>query len=356
MSNYAILRFAKLKSFQEIGKVGAHNHRSKNVLNANPDLSSQNQYSDSEKLTDKVKRNLEGVKVRKNAVLAVECLMTFSPEWWERIKQEKSPAEQTESLEAWKNQSLEWLEKTAGAGNVVDWALHMDETTPHIQAVFIPFDLKGKLNCRDLLGGAEKLSALQDSYFESVKNLDLKRGQKKSKAKHTKISSYYSHINKTDQHLSKHLKQIDKRLAGIQMPSKLEALTNLEKWFDSYKMPMQWLRSLYIKIYRKNKKLENQISDLKFENIRHIEQIKSLESRFNNLVAGLGAKDFNSMSIEKREVIKKAIKQSIVAFDKDQASKLVQGPSQAPQRASEVDPLPAVVPVDPSPSRPGFRP
>jgi 5S rRNA maturation endonuclease (ribonuclease M5) len=56
---------------------------------------------------------------------------------------------------------------------------------------------RGKLNCRGLFGGREKLSKFQDSYANALSPLGLERGIKGSRAKHTKIQHYYAAVNKS---------------------------------------------------------------------------------------------------------------------------------------------------------------
>ena len=69
--------------------------------------------------------------------------------------------------------------------------MHLDETTPHIHAVVFPENAKGRLCAKDWLGGADKLSAMQDSYARSMEGLKLERGVKGSKARHMDIRQWY---------------------------------------------------------------------------------------------------------------------------------------------------------------------
>lgn len=57
-------------------------------------------------------------------------------------------------IEAWCKDNIEWLEKHfGGADNVVSAILHLDERTPHIHAIVISLDEKGKLNYTKYLSG-----------------------------------------------------------------------------------------------------------------------------------------------------------------------------------------------------------
>lgn len=54
---------------------------------------------------------------------------------------------------------------------------------------------KGKLNCKDFLGGRVKLNQMQTNFANAVADLGLARGKEGSKAKHTSIKEYYHDIN-----------------------------------------------------------------------------------------------------------------------------------------------------------------
>ena len=69
-------------------------------------------------------RELLPEKRRKDAVLAVEYVMTASPEWWK----EATPRQQAEFFA----HSEQWLEKKYGKDRVVAAVVHRDEATPRI--------------------------------------------------------------------------------------------------------------------------------------------------------------------------------------------------------------------------------
>ena len=89
-------------------------------------------------------------------------------------------------------------ERAGGAANVLAAHVHLDETTPHIQATTIPLVQKAvgrrgrrpkgslplppaepswRLSARDLVGGSrETLVAIQDDYAEAMAGHGLRRG------------------------------------------------------------------------------------------------------------------------------------------------------------------------------------
>lgn len=189
--NYAILRTKKLKTVQQIQIAGMHNDRTLKVANANPEISSllvagsPTPRARYEELITKL-----NIKERANGVKAVEIVLTFSPEAKKHIPVRK-----------WTEANITWLKKEFGSSAILNAQLHMDETTPHIHAIIIPVKKKKGawcLCCRDFLGGASKLSALQDRYALAMSEFGLHRGIKRSNATHEEIKSFYSNLHQPE--------------------------------------------------------------------------------------------------------------------------------------------------------------
>lgn len=126
-------------------------------------------------------------KVRKNGVLAIEYLVTASPE----DMKGKTRQQQDDYF----RDALKWVEAKHGQVNVVYAGIHRDETTPHMYAYVVPIDSKGKLNCRAFLGGAQALSQMQTEFAQEVgQRHGLQRGLEGSKARHTSIQQYYARV------------------------------------------------------------------------------------------------------------------------------------------------------------------
>lgn len=127
-------------------------------------------------------------KIRKNAVLGFEVLMTYS-------RDDSIDAEQ------WAKQSVEWLHRQfdrAGDGksNVLHAVMHRDETgNVHIHAFVVPIDERGHLNADGFTHGSRVMSEMQTSYAKSVENLGIKRGIAGSTAKHKDIQRMYAALN-----------------------------------------------------------------------------------------------------------------------------------------------------------------
>jgi 5S rRNA maturation endonuclease (ribonuclease M5) len=197
---HAIARIAKLKS----GSVGAssqHTRRARETLNANPEIANvrfigQPDSPDLPSLETIVRERIGDQTIRKNGVLCVEMLLTASPEYFRPDDPSKAGFYEPERLADFQQSVHSWLDKEYG-DRIVRAELHLDESTPHVHAYLVPLDERGKLNCRGLFGGREKLSQFQDSYANALSPLGLERGIKGSRAKHTKIQHYYAAVNKS---------------------------------------------------------------------------------------------------------------------------------------------------------------
>lgn len=201
---FAILRYAKLKSTGAIRGSAAHMRRTIETPNADPNrtagntilIGSPSPFSDVDALLPKLGQRKDPndpkskLLRRSNSVLAVEVLMTASPEWW----QIATAAEKNE----WVERSAAWLAKEWGAANVAHLELHMDETTPHLTGFIVPLDEEGGLNARQFIGGkaskakpgSSLLSGHQTRYAASVEPLGLRRGRLGSDATHETMRSY----------------------------------------------------------------------------------------------------------------------------------------------------------------------
>lgn len=195
---YAILRTQKLKSGIAMRRSLAHAFRERETPNADASRTPDNTHIGADGVDAALAKFNERLatqdKVRKNAVLAVEYLITASPE----AMHGKSRQEQ----DAYFRDGLEWLKRRHGAENVIYAGIHRDETTPHMYAYVVPLDERGKLNCRAFLGGAKALSTMQTEFAQEVGHQhELQRGIEGSKARHTSIQQYYSRVNQAFEQL-----------------------------------------------------------------------------------------------------------------------------------------------------------
>lgn len=228
MSNFCILRIKKLHADSNVAGALAHHLRTRETDNADPEKIRRNWYSGNEYTKDengrldkssnediearrkmkavalaKYRRNLPE-KIRKNAVRAVEFMVTVSPEVMSR--------KDFNSVK-YLNDCANWVREKFGKENVFFVAHHNDETTPHGSILITPKDENGKLNARKFFGGREKLSELQDSFYQEVgKAHGLERGIRGSKAHHKTIKTWYAEQNQETRKLENIAREITERI------------------------------------------------------------------------------------------------------------------------------------------------
>ncbi len=258
---HAIARIAKLNS-GNIASSEQHTKRVRETPNANPEiqnirLGGQPETKDCPTLDTIVRERIGEQTIRKNAVLCVEMLLTASPEYFRPDDPSRAGAYQPQRLEDFQQAVHQWLDEQYG-DRIVRAELHLDEATPHIHAYLVPLDERGKLNCRGLFGGREKLSKFQDSYAEALSPLGLERGIKGSRAKHTDIKQYYAAVNK-EPDLTLDMATIQHQLADrTRAIREKEALKRTAKALASEKEVLQQrLRDLETRVHNQNRELEN---------------------------------------------------------------------------------------------------
>lgn len=186
---YAILRIQKIKHSGGLHRSLKHGFREQETPNADSKLSASNDKigaSNSAEVMEKFRLAMPA-KVRKNAVLAVEYLITASPE--------SMKSKDRKGQDSYFSDALDWLKTKHGADNVLFAGVHRDETTPHMYAYVVP-KVNGKLNARHFFGGVHALKELQTDFAATVGALHgFERGIEGSKARHTSIKDYYKRVN-----------------------------------------------------------------------------------------------------------------------------------------------------------------
>ena len=223
---HAIARIAKLKS----GNVGAsekHTKRERDTPNANPEITNirfigQPDSPDLSNLETIVRERIGSQTIRKNAVLCVEMLLTASPEYFRPNDPSKAGYYEPERLADFQQAVHSWLDNEYG-DRIVRAELHLDESTPHIHAYLVPLDERGKLNCRGLFGGRQKLSQFQDSYANALEPLGLERGIRGSRARHTTVKQYYAAVTKSPE------KSLDRATIAHQLADRARAIKEKEE-------------------------------------------------------------------------------------------------------------------------------
>lgn len=254
-----VCRIQKLKSASALSGVGRHNHRLSAQPHVNAAMTKRNRVllgsSDIEadvntRLADAVKNKAGGF--RKNAVLAVEMILSASPEYFTDQK----------ATDKWIEASTQWLKKTYGK-NLVNVVVHLDEQTPHIHAVIVPLDKRMKLNCDGFFGSKEKLSDLQSDVAKSVAHLGISRGTKKelTGATHTEISEYRKAVNlytETKNSVKRAVSNVEQMPSFLPVVKKDDATSYYKQVI--YKAVTKALPSFLNRIIRENKALKAELA------------------------------------------------------------------------------------------------
>ena len=152
-----------------------------------------------------------GKRRRSNSVIAIEVLLTASPEWWA-----DASAEQQQD---WLDRSTAWLVQEYGRENIAHLRLHGDERTPHLTGYVVPLDPDtGHLNARRWIGGAARCRQQQTDYAAAVAPLGLSRGIEGSTATHERVRRHYA--------------QISAPVATLEIEVPPRVLLNPDKWAD----------------------------------------------------------------------------------------------------------------------------
>lgn len=227
-----------------------HLNRTKEVKNANPELSQYNFHvvadfesgrihctkeNPKESLRDRIDNRLkEGYnarnkagelkEIRKDAVRYVDVVMTAGHDEMAKIVKDGKLGE-------WALQSYAWAARQFGAQNIVDFTCHVDEHTPHIHAVIVPLTADGRLCAKEILSKG-KLHHMQTSYWQDVMNrYGIERGKEKSRATHQEVKTWYSQISKA---MGFPIKPLDLSKPELQAPS-IEAkklFQSTREWLD----------------------------------------------------------------------------------------------------------------------------
>jgi hypothetical protein len=170
------MRMEKVKSRGELAGRLRHNTREHLAPNVDPDRVQNNLLIGG--AVSKVMKDFSArlpENVRKNAVLAVEVMMTASPGF-------------TGDWDKYLKDCDKWVSDFFGKENVLSVAHHLDETTPHTQIMVMPMK-DGKLNAKHYIGGVRnRMTELQNDFYEKVgRPAALERGQPRpeTRARHT---------------------------------------------------------------------------------------------------------------------------------------------------------------------------
>lgn len=193
-----VFRFKKIKSVAGVVAAVGHDERLQmpsRPENADPSKRVDVIISAGEDPEEGLKKKLEGVWRRKDAVLAIEAILTASPEYFRHDPGHTEYGKwNPEKVESFRKAGEKFLRAKFG-DMILSLAFHLDEATPHFQCIFVPV-MDGKLNAKAVMGDREKLRSWQDEAHKAVEHLGIERGVKGSRAKHVSVKKYYENVNR----------------------------------------------------------------------------------------------------------------------------------------------------------------
>lgn len=184
---YVVLRVEKLKSRASLFRQVQHDTRERMPDNADPARTHLNM---GDKAVAPVMAKYDALlpeKVRKNAVLAVQYMISLSGEAVGKLGGRKT-------LDYLK-ECRDWaIARLGGPKNVLSICLHQDEKEPHLHVTMIPLK-DGKLNARAYIGGhRDVLVQMQTEIGEIGKKYGLERGRPRMETgrRHITVGRFYA--------------------------------------------------------------------------------------------------------------------------------------------------------------------
>lgn len=240
MSNFAILRMGKIKSLESLSRGLKHIFREGKTMNADETRKGLNTNLVTASTSDATARLMGRLpeKRRKDAVLAIEYLVTASPEAMQAMSEEERYQ--------YFNRAWKWLVARHGAENVVGGAVHRDETTEHMHVFVVP-RVGDRLSAKAFMGGPKQLAQVQDDFAREVgEPSGLQRGARRSGRGHTSIRTWYEAQNVQEDALEAAMDTIKelggdacrlyaekynaRRAARLQIPEPEPEMATVDEW------------------------------------------------------------------------------------------------------------------------------
>ncbi|WP_285711110.1 plasmid recombination protein [Erythrobacter oryzae] len=170
--HYAICRCTRLKTWNDVAKAVRHNDRDQRERSTIEGRPAPREFVDRGGLSAVAygKKMLAqcGIKAAEGQVVAVEYMITASPEWFHG----KDPKEYSD----WINSSLKFINDRHPRG-VLSAKLHLDESTPHLHVICMPLyeDIVRKRGARPKTPEAVARRAMEEALAPKVWRLSYDR-------------------------------------------------------------------------------------------------------------------------------------------------------------------------------------
>lgn len=237
--HYAIMRIGKIHNYKVLKAVDGHNNRkipAGTVHGAPTPIDWVDLPGTMCERAQKVLQDKSAVW-EKGKILAVEVLVTASPEWWANAS--------TEQKTEWLKAQWRYANDKFGDG-LISFTPHLDESTPHVQFVGLPLysaikKTRGakpstpegiasrakeeaqapkvwRLSFHEMFGGhRDRLADLQTEYHGYVAHLGLERGEdtRGLEIRHTTLKEYKLTLQKEERELFRRQRELDEEAARL---------------------------------------------------------------------------------------------------------------------------------------------
>ena len=318
-----------------MGWYDKHNNRTYDSPHCDPDITPHNHHiigsgdtqRDFEELC--IKHGIDPDKpcAQKNQVYAFDAIFAASGEHWIRDETTTHGWNQ-EQLDQFIDGVKAFIDKEF-PDKCFSLEMHLDESSPHMHAMIAPIterldkktgEMKHVMSYNEVMGGSKfRMTELQDSYYECMKDQGFDRGVKGSKAKHVKPADYYAQkakeeaeklelSNKIDNKVNKVLKEepkglVNKALKSGEFTDKLKE--TIKEQADTIKALKSAPDAKIAKLESTNKSLSAQLVKVEHEN-------RSLNNIFN-----LSKNNLLMRGYQKLEKAYKKIKEKVNSLEID---------------------------------------
>lgn len=314
---HSIIRAKKHKSIGSLKSRESHTYRTRETPNADPTKADRNRLlfghtayaQTAQKMLDEYSKDNH---IRKDAVIAIEYLLSASPEFFDV----GARYENNDKLKSWCDAQVDFLKAKHGEQNILCMYLHLDEKTPHIEAFVIPIDAKKKLNCKSFLGGPKKLTELQTDYANAMQKLGLTRGIQGSPATHTTVKQFYTLIEGRNQISNASVE----KAVTLEKP-KVTDIISIDKYVEEQQKKIiknvialfkgivheHKLMPIAKKIIRDHERTEKEMEKREFQ---HEKELKSLKKQLDTQARVVEiAEELKEENTELKTMLAKALKQ-----------------------------------------------
>ncbi|QDH35352.1 plasmid recombination protein [Porphyrobacter sp. YT40] len=189
---YAICRCTRLKTWEDVAEAARHNGRDQRERSTIEGRPAPHEFVDRRGLSvvahGKKLMSQCGITVAPGQVIAVEYMITASPEWFK--------GKERSECEEWINCSLEFIRKRHPRG-MLSAKLHLDESTPHLHVICLPLyeDIVRKRGARPKTPEAVARRAMEEALAPKVWRLSYDRVMGKSRyALRDMQDQYHRHV------------------------------------------------------------------------------------------------------------------------------------------------------------------